>query len=558
MPPKKRTAQALEATPAKFDAGRRRSGRMSTASAKRSSHDEGSDDASQPPPRKAIKTKAGANPRAGRRKSKAAAPSKDAAEDEQDEENGEDVGAEEGEPTPKVPAKKQKKAAVKPKKRGRKSQAPLSEDEDDVTQATENDDADAAEEEDEPAAKVSASKRGKKDEPPAMESKKQRGRKSKAAPSRNEEMEEPDAVPEETPVEAPTKTPKKRGRPAKSNVEAAESGKKGSAKAASKVKAAAKPVQPKKRGRPSLKKDEIARPSKKAKTAANDDDGEPGSEDEDEDEDGPIITFEARPQLRDTGGVDYEPTKLHKNTMLFLADLKKNNTRSWLKMHDPEFRRSQKDWESFVETLTDKVIEADETVPELPLKDVIFRIYRDIRFSKDPTPYKPHYSAAWSRTGRKGNYACYYVHAEPGGACYVGGGLWHPSAEALAALRADIDERPRRIRRALMDDEFRAALLPEVAREDAEEDEVIQEFAKASALDALKSKPRGFHPEHRDIELLKLRNFIVGKKLEDEDLCSDDAQEKVMNVLRPMVRFVTYLNSVVMPDPGQGNDTDEE
>jgi uncharacterized protein (DUF2461 family) len=57
-------------------------------------------------------------------------------------------------------------------------------------------------------------------------------------------------------------------------------------------------------------------------------------------------------------------------------------------VHDPEYRRSLKDWESFVETLTDKIIEADETIPELPLKDVIFRIYRDIRFSKDPTPYK--------------------------------------------------------------------------------------------------------------------------------------------------------------------------
>ncbi len=57
-------------------------------------------------------------------------------------------------------------------------------------------------------------------------------------------------------------------------------------------------------------------------------------------------------------------------------------------VHDPEYRRSLKDWESFVETLTEKIIAADETIPELPLKDVIFRIYRDIRFSKDPTPYK--------------------------------------------------------------------------------------------------------------------------------------------------------------------------
>lgn len=57
-------------------------------------------------------------------------------------------------------------------------------------------------------------------------------------------------------------------------------------------------------------------------------------------------------------------------------------------MRDPEYRRSLKDWESFVGTLTEKIIESDETIPELPLKDVIFRIYRDIRFSKDPTPYK--------------------------------------------------------------------------------------------------------------------------------------------------------------------------
>lgn len=57
-------------------------------------------------------------------------------------------------------------------------------------------------------------------------------------------------------------------------------------------------------------------------------------------------------------------------------------------VRDPEFRRSLKDWETFVESLTEKIIEADETIPELPLRDVIFRIYRDIRFSKDPTPYK--------------------------------------------------------------------------------------------------------------------------------------------------------------------------
>ncbi|KAH9885494.1 hypothetical protein F4778DRAFT_760504 [Xylariomycetidae sp. FL2044] len=279
-------------------------------------------------------------------------------------------------------------------------------------------------------------------------------------------------------------------------------------------------------------------------------------EDEDEDEDGePMVTRIKLPKLRDTDGIEYEDTRLHKNTLLFLKDLKANNKRNWLKMHDPEYRRSLKDWESFVETLTDKIIEADSTIPELPLKDVIFRIYRDIRFSKDPTPYKPHYSAAWSRTGRKGPYACYYVHLEPGH-CFVGGGLWHPDNEALAKLRASIDERPHRIRRVLADPVFRRTFLPKAKNGDKKS--VLKAFADANKENALKTKPKGFHPDHRDIQLLKLRNYTVGTKLRDEDVIGDGAQEKIMEVVGAMVQFVTFLNSVVMPDPGDDSDSDEE
>ncbi|KAI0601017.1 hypothetical protein F4775DRAFT_542424 [Biscogniauxia sp. FL1348] len=312
----------------------------------------------------------------------------------------------------------------------------------------------------------------------------------------------------------------------------------------------------------------------KAKSKLDDED------DEDEDEDEDRITFIPLPQLRDTGGVEYADTRLHKNTLLFLRDLKANNQRSWLKMHDPEYRRSLKDWESFVETLTEQIIEADETIPELPLKDVIFRIYRDIRFTKDPTPYKAHYSAAWSRTGRKGPYACYYVHAEPG-RCQVGGGLWHPDNESLARLRASIDERPHRIRRVLMDPAFRRTFLSDATEggktkkekktkgkskrkgkdagaEDEEDDEraVLEAFAQANAEGALKTKPKGFHPEHRDIELLKLRNFTISKHIPDEVLLGDDAQERIMDIIRPMVPFITFLNRTARPDPDEESDSE--
>lgn len=134
-----------------------------------------------------------------------------------------------------------------------------------------------------------------------------------------------------------------------------------------------------------------------------------------------------------------------------------------------------------------RIIEADPTIPELPLKDVVFRIYRDIRFSNDPTPYKPHFSVAFSRTGRKGPYACYYVHCEPG-SCFVGGGLWHPDASHLAKLRASIDERPRRWRRVLLEDGFRATFLPGAKRGD--EKSCLKAFCKANVENALKTKPK--------------------------------------------------------------------
>ncbi|RYP89506.1 hypothetical protein DL770_004376 [Monosporascus sp. CRB-9-2] len=338
------------------------------------------------------------------------------------------------------------------------------------------------------------------------------------------------------------------------------------------------PPNKKRRGRPpkqqqAEKKQKTNRQGSKASAAKakrQETDGDDNDDEGSEDEDG-RVTFIPLPQLRDTGGVDYEDGRLHPNTLLFLRDLKANNKRSWLKMHDPEYRRSLKDWESFVETLTERIAAADDTIPELPLKDVIFRIYRDIRFTKDPTPYKarssgdsPFFSIPMpttrllgtSRTGRKGPYACYYVHVEPGGRSMVGGGLWHPDNGALARLRASIDERPHRLRRVLLDPAFRRTFLPGAKAGD--ERSAIAAFAAVNQENALKTRPKGFHPEHRDLELLKLRNFTIGRKIDDSVLTSEDAQDKIMAIITPMVPFITFLNSVVMPDPNLDSDSDGE
>ncbi|KAJ4536627.1 hypothetical protein HRR76_004658 [Exophiala dermatitidis] len=255
--------------------------------------------------------------------------------------------------------------------------------------------------------------------------------------------------------------------------------------------------------------------------------------------------FIEKPKPRGDGGIKYVPHKIHPNTMAFLKDLRNNNDREWLKMHDADYRQSWKDWESFVESLTEKISEIDETIPELPPKDLVFRIYRDIRFSSDPTPYKPHFSAAWSRTGRKGPYADYYVQIKPGGKSYVGAGLWSPEAQALALIRADIDRKPKRLRRILTDPRMRKEILGGIPNDGAK---AIKAFAAQNSDNALKTKPKGYEANNPNIELLRLRNFTLGKPIPDEVVVSEQGLQKIVELIGVMVPFVTYLNSVVMPD----------
>ena len=261
-----------------------------------------------------------------------------------------------------------------------------------------------------------------------------------------------------------------------------------------------------------------------------------------------------KPRARSPGDTPYHDDRIHPNTMLFLRDLAQHNDREWLKMHDPDYRTSWKDWTDFLECLAPKVSESDETIPELPLKDCVFRIYRDIRFSPDPTPYKPYFSAAWSRTGRKGPYAAYYIQIKPGRGSFLGGGLWMPEAQSLAKLRRDIDRRPHRIKQVLLNPSIRRNFLNGVGADDKK---AVKAFTTHNADTALKTKPRDYDANHRDVDLLRLRNFTIGCKLDDEDIVGSEVLDTLAGLVQSLVPFITYLNSVVMPDQEEEESDDE-
>ncbi|KZF20935.1 hypothetical protein L228DRAFT_249779 [Xylona heveae TC161] len=264
--------------------------------------------------------------------------------------------------------------------------------------------------------------------------------------------------------------------------------------------------------------------------------------------------FVELPKAREAGSIPYMKTTIHPNTLLFLGDLRNNNDREWLKVHDADYRTSQNDFNSFIEHLTEKIIEKDETIPELPVKDIIFRIYRDIRFSKDPTPYKIYFSAAWSRTGRKGPYAAYYLQIQPG-QTFVGGGLWMPEARSLEFLRRDVDRKPHKLKQVLLEARLRKEFLGGVGKD---EKKAVKAFAAHNSDTALKTKPKGYALENENIELLRLRSYTVGKRLRDEEIVGPDALDRIAELIGILTPFITYLNSVVMPDDDGSEDSSDE
>ena len=129
---------------------------------------------------------------------------------------------------------------------------------------------------------------------------------------------------------------------------------------------------------------------------------------------------------------------IQKSTLKFLKELKKNNTKEWFDLHRNEFEAAKNNFLDFINTLIPKIAAFDPEIAEVKAKDCLFRINRDVRFSKDKTPYKAHFGAAISFKGRKSTYPGYYVHLEPGGVV-AGGGAYMLMPDELQKVRQEID-----------------------------------------------------------------------------------------------------------------------
>ncbi len=207
----------------------------------------------------------------------------------------------------------------------------------------------------------------------------------------------------------------------------------------------------------------------------------------------------------------------------FLHRLEMNNDRAWFNAHKAEYDAVRKAWEADVERLIMLVGEYDEGCRGLNLKSSVYRIYRDIRFSKDKSPYKNYFSAVIGKGGRHTKISCNYVHFQPG-KLMIGGGIWWPEKAVLDELRSLID---------------------------AEGDEFLKIVNSPSIsgfyhwdCETLKKMPKGYDESNPMAKYLKMKEYIMMANLDEAYFQCDDWVKKVAHDLRrlqPMHDFLNYV-----------------
>ena len=216
---------------------------------------------------------------------------------------------------------------------------------------------------------------------------------------------------------------------------------------------------------------------------------------------------------------------LQASTVKFLKDLKKNNNKPWFDGHRNQYEEARGDFETFVQALIDKHGAKDASIKEQVAKKCMFRINRDIRFSKDKTPYKSNFGASLNRGGKKSVFGGYYFHLEPGGNSFVGGGIWMPMPPEMKKVRQEID---------YCLDEFKKIV----------ESKKFKSVYKGLYIDkevSLSKVPQGFEKDNPAGEYLKLKSWIAMKQLTDAEVTSKTLLKTSLDAfatLQPMIQFI--------------------
>jgi uncharacterized protein (TIGR02453 family) len=213
-------------------------------------------------------------------------------------------------------------------------------------------------------------------------------------------------------------------------------------------------------------------------------------------------------------------------TLQFLKALEKNNNRDWFLANKNKYDLAKTNYLNFVEEVLNGILKFDSSLAELNPKQCVFRINRDVRFSKNKAPYKTNFGASFSKGAKKIDTAGYYFHLEPG-ACFIGGGLWMPQAPDLQKLRQEIDYCYKEFNGILQHKEFKKT------------------FQGLSTDAKLARPPKGYDIDNPAIELLKLKSFTAIMPISDKEVLDPTVVKKTLSIFKTIAPLVHFLNRAI-------------
>ncbi|WP_452598826.1 DUF2461 domain-containing protein [Pontimicrobium sp. MEBiC01747] len=216
-------------------------------------------------------------------------------------------------------------------------------------------------------------------------------------------------------------------------------------------------------------------------------------------------------------------TTVDKNVFPFFKKLEKNNNRDWFNENKPEFKALESNIKVFYNAILERLNVHDE-IDKLKL----FRIYRDVRFSKNKLPYKTHFGGAFHRTKPRLR-GGYYLHLQPNNESFIATGFWEPAKEDLLRIRKEFEMDDQEIRDIINNKTFKSIWGEFVGEE-------------------VKTAPKGFSKEHPAIDLIKKKQFIFTRKFTDKDVLASDFLDKVDDAFKAIRPYFDYMSDVLTTD----------
>nr|WP_321377963.1 DUF2461 domain-containing protein [uncultured Bacteroides sp.] len=209
----------------------------------------------------------------------------------------------------------------------------------------------------------------------------------------------------------------------------------------------------------------------------------------------------------------------------FLKELSLNNNREWFNDHKDDYLKAQAEFENLLTAIIQRISLFDDEIVGIQAKDCTYRIYRDVRFSQDKSPYKLHFGGYINGKGKKSEHCGYYVHLQLG-YCLLAGGSLCPPPDILKALRQSVYDNI---------DEYRSIV----------EDPAFKKYFPVIGENFLKTAPKGFPKDFKYIDYLKPKEFICSYQVPDEFFLDEKMLDNVADAFKQLKRFSDFTNYTI-------------